>query len=378
MRTALVNARVLAADGLRDGLAVLLQDGRIEAVAPDREIPRDVDRQDLGGNLLLPGFLDLQVNGGGGRLFNDAPTPETAAAIAQVHRRFGVTRLLPTLISDDLDVVREAFAAIQACRDPGVLGIHVEGPFLAEARKGIHDSSKFRALDQQAVRLLSTPHGGKTLVTLAPEAAAPERIAQLVDAGVVVSLGHTNATYAQARAALDAGATGFTHLFNAMSPLASREPGVVGAALEDRASWCGVIVDGLHVHPTTLKLALGCKPTGKLMLVTDAMPGVGLEADGFMLQGRAIRIENNACLGPDGTLAGSNLDMASAVRNAVALLGLDLAEAARMASRYPAEFLGLGDRFGRIAPGYMADLVLVTEEVEVLRTWVAGAPDAEP
>lgn len=372
MLVALVNGRVLSGGAVSEGHAVLVEAGRITAIVHADQVPARAAREDLDGKLLAPGYIDLQVNGGGGLLFNDAPTAETASAIARAHRRYGTTRILPTLISDDLEVVRRGFEAVRANSDPAVLGIHVEGPFLSEARKGIHDSSKFRVLDEAAVRLLATPHRGRTLVTVAPESAPPPMVRSLVRAGVVVSIGHTDASYAQARAALEAGASGFTHLFNAMSPLASREPGVVGAALEDLTSWCGVIVDGLHVHPATLRLALACKPRGKMMLVTDAMPGVGGAGDGFVLQGRRIRIDGGACLSADGTLAGSHLDMASAVRNSVEWLGVSVSEALRMASQYPAEFLGVGDRFGRIAPGYEADFVLLDGDLAVVRTWVAG------
>jgi N-acetylglucosamine-6-phosphate deacetylase len=372
MPIALVNGRVLAGEEVREGQAVLVQDGLIQAIVPEAEVPGDAVREDLGGALLLPGFVDLQVNGGGGVLFNESPTPEAIAAIGQAHRRFGTTKFLPTLISDDLEVIRDAFAAVRTCRDPGVLGVHIEGPFLSAERKGIHDRSKFRTLDEQAIALLVSPNPGKTLVTLAPEKTTPAMIRRLVDAGVIVSAGHTNASYAETRAALDGGLTGFTHLFNAMSPLTSREPGVVGAALEDPQSWCGLIVDGRHVHPATLKLAHRCKPRGKLMLVTDAMPCVGSAESSFVLQGQTIRVENGVCVGADGTLAGSNLDMASAVRNAVELMGVGLAEAVRMASAYPADFLGLGHRLGRIAPGYVADLVLADDGLNVLETWVDG------
>jgi N-acetylglucosamine-6-phosphate deacetylase len=224
--------------------------------------PADVERIDLGGKLLLPGFLNNKVNGGGGVLFNGEPTVETITEIGRVHRRFGTTAFLPTLVSDDLSVVADAIAATReaiAAGVPGVLGIHVEGPFLNEARKGVHDARKIRKLDEAAVKLLTTPTGGKTLLTLAPEMTSPVTIPALADAGVVASAGHSNATYQQVREALDCGLRGFTHLFNAMSQLTVREPGVVGAALEDEESWCSIIVDGHHVDPVVLRLALRIK-----------------------------------------------------------------------------------------------------------------------
>jgi N-acetylglucosamine-6-phosphate deacetylase len=379
MDAVLLNGRVLTDAGLEEGLAVRLSGGRIAAVGPAAEIAGDAQPRDLAGGLLLPGFIDLQVNGGGGVLFNDAPSADSIAAIGEAHRRFGTTGFMPTLISDELSVVETAMAAAReaiARGVPGVLGAHIEGPFLSPRRKGIHELSKLRPMDEAAFRILTSLGAGKTLVTLAPETTNPQMIARLAKAGLVVSAGHSNASYATIRAALDHGLTGFTHLFNAMAPLTSREPGVVGAALEDIDSWCSLIVDGRHVDPVVLKIALRCRPWNRFILVTDAMPSVGAASKSFVLQGKTITVKGGVCVDEHGTLAGSDLDMASAVRNAVRMLGLDLAEAARMASRYPAEFLGLGDELGRIAPGYRADLVLVNDDVQVLDTWIAGRDSA--
>ena len=378
MAVALVNGRVLGDDGLFEGRCVLIEGGRIVDIVDesDARCPA-AQRHDLGGCLLLPGFIDSQVNGGGGVLFNDAPSVETIRAIGQAHRRFGTTGFLPTLISADLDVVARAIAAVQGAIQagvPGVLGIHIEGPFLNVARKGVHDPAKLRELDTSAVGLLTSLRGGKTLVTLAPEMTTPQIIQKLVKAGVVVSAGHTNATYAEIATALRHGLTGFTHLFNAMSQLTGREPGVVGAALDDRASWCGIIVDGEHTDPVVLRIALRCKPHNRFMLVTDAMPSVGTDSTSFNLQGRTITVSGTACLDEDGRLAGSNIDMASCVRNAVKLLQLPLTEAVRMASRHPAEFLGLGHDVGRIRPGYRANLVLADDDLNVVETWIDGHP----
>jgi N-acetylglucosamine-6-phosphate deacetylase len=376
MPVALVNGRVLDNAGFRDDRVVMLDGSRIsDVVASDDPRCSTVARYDLRGQLLLPGFLDTQVNGGGGVLFNAEPTVDAIREIGAAHRRYGTTGFLPTLISDDLHVVARALSAVQAAIDtgiPGVLGIHIEGPYLNVARKGVHDPAKLRGLDEGAVGLLTALRSGRTLVTLAPEMTTPTIIAQLAAAGVVVCAGHTNATYAEIRTALRHGLTGFTHLFNAMSQLAAREPGVVGAALDDPDSWCGIIVDGRHVDPTVLRIALRCKRHDRFMLVTDAMPSVGATEKSFSLQGRTISIANGVLVDEYGTLAGSDTDMATTVRNAVELLGLSLPEAARMASRYPAEFLGLGAELGRIAPGYRANLVLVDDELQVVETWIDG------
>jgi N-acetylglucosamine-6-phosphate deacetylase len=377
-RLALVNGRVLLDGEFADGRAVVVESGRIAAILPDdgaRET--GAQRVDLGGGLLLPGFVDVQVNGGGGVLFNDSRDVDAIRLIGEAHRRFGTTGFLPTLISDDLEVVAEAMRAVDAAIEagvPGLLGIHVEGPFLNEARKGVHDASWFRALDESGIRLLTSLRRGKTLVTLAPEMTTPGFIDRLAAAGVVVCAGHTDAGYEEVREALAHGLQGFTHLFNAMSQMTSRRPGAVGAALEDERSWCGIIVDGQHVDPAVLRIALRCKRRDRFMLVTDAMPSVGTDSKTFTLQGRPITVEGAACVDEDGNLAGSHLDMAGAVRNAVSMLRLALPEAVHMASAHPAAFLGLQDQIGRIAPGLRANFVLADEGLAVRETWIDGVP----
>ena len=376
MPVALLNGRVLRDRTFVTGQCVLLEGSRILDIVPESHPScRSAAQVDLGGRLLLPGFIDSQVNGGGGVLFNDAPTVDSIRQIGDAHRRFGTTAFMPTLISADLDVVARAIAAARGAIEagvPGVLGIHIEGPFLNVERKGVHDPAKLRELDTSAVGLLTSLGAGRTLVTLAPEMTTPDIIRKLTTAGVIVSAGHTNATYMEVVQALRHGLTGFTHLFNAMSQLTGREPGVVGAALESLDSWCGIIVDGEHISPVVLRLAMRCKPADRFMLVTDAMSSLGTDARSFKLHGRTITVSGSICLDEDGRLAGSNIDMASCVRNAVSMLGVSLPEAVRMASLYPAEFLGLSHELGRIEPGYRANLVLADEQLNVAETWVDG------
>lgn len=375
MRTRLVNGRVLVGDRFEEGVVVEIDGGLITAVGRPASASAD-DEVDLGGAVLAPGFLDTQVNGGGGALFNADPSVDCIATIGAAHRRFGTTGFLPTLISDDLEIVDRGIDAVEAAIAqgvPGVLGIHIEGPFLSPRRHGIHDASKFRILDPGVVKRLTRLRGGRTLITLAPERTTPEIIGGLVEAGAIVSAGHTDADYATMRQAFGAGVTGVTHLFNAMSPMLNRAPGVVGAALEDLLAWCGLIVDGHHVSPPVLKLALRCRPLERFMLVTDAMSSVGVDTDHFYLQGRRISVENGICRDEHGVLAGSGLDMSQAVRNAIGLLDLSLEQALAMASRSPAAFLGQADRRGRIAPGYRADLVTLAADLTVRQTWINGA-----
>jgi N-acetylglucosamine-6-phosphate deacetylase len=378
---ALVNGRVLRDEGFVDGLAVLLDGAKIAAVVPaDDPRVRAATSRDLGGHLLMPGFIDTQVNGGGGVLFNDSPTVDSIRAIGRAHRSFGTTGFLPTLISDDLHVIETALLAVRdamAQRVPGVLGIHIEGPFLNPERKGVHDAAKLRALDAASIKLLTTPTGGRTMVTLAPEMTTPTSIRALADAGVIVSAGHSNASYAQARAALDAGLRGFTHLFNAMSQLGNREPGVVGAALDDEASWCGLIVDGVHVSPVTMRIAMRAKSRERFMLVTDAMPNTGSELATFTVAGKRVEVREGSLVDENGTLAGATLTMSAAVANAVELLGLEVHDAARMAGAQPAAFLKLDRLLGRIAPGMLASLVLMNDGLDVIETWIDGDPSPD-
>jgi len=380
MNTVLRNGRILAGEDFRDDVAVVVEDGRIVAVLADDDASlQAADVQvDLGGGWLMPGFIDVQVNGGGGALFNNQTDVDALRTMMAGHRRFGTTGMLPTLISDDAEVMARA---VQATRDaiaakvPGVLGIHLEGPYIAPARKGTHDAGKFRVPDADEVRMATALDNGVTLITLAPERVPVETIRQMVANGAIVAAGHTAATYEEIRAGLDAGVSGFTHLYNAMSPLQGRDPGTVGAALEDPHSWCGVIVDGVHVHPASLRVALAAKPRGKVFLVTDAMPMVGSDSPAFELYGEVITAVDGVVRNAAGSLAGSALDMATAVRNTVQLLGLPLAEASRMASTYPARFIGLGERYGHIAAGYAADFVLLDEALQVRATWIAGQPE---
>ena len=377
MTIVLANARVLLDDGFANDRAVIVEGGRIAAIVP-RSDARAAQARDLGGGYLVPGFVDCQVNGGGGALFNDDPNVATIRTIAAAHRRFGTTTLLPTLISEDAGMIRRAIDAVREAihaRVPGVAGIHIEGPFINDARRGVHDASKIRELDGQDVTLLSSLGVGRTLVTLAPELVAAASLRQLARAGVVLSAGHTDGTFEEVSAALRNGVRGVTHLFNAMSPMHHRAPGAAGAALADPDCWCGLIVDGHHVHPAVLKIALAARREDRFMLVTDAMPSVGSDQDFFMLQGRRIRVKDGVCLDENGTLAGAGIDMATAVRNCVQMLELPLERAVRMASLYPAEFLGLDQDIGRIAPGYRANLVALDAGLQVRSTWIDGEPD---
>src|SRR5262245_65131974 len=371
---AIVAERVFDGATVVHHAAVIVEGPHILAVVPQGDVPAGVPRRVLpNGAWLTPGFIDVQVNGGGDVLFNDNPTPEGIRAIAAAHRRFGTTALLPTLITDTPETMASALAAVEALagKEPAILGIHLEGPFLSPERPGVHAVRHIRAPSNDDLALLTAPRSSITVVTLAPEQTPPGFIRALAEAGVRVCLGHSAASYEDTRAAMAEGLSGFTHLFNAMPGLGSRDPGPIAAALECETAWFGMIVDGVHVHPATLRLAL--RGLARPLLVTDAMPPVGGKRMGFTLYGEEIAVREGRCTRQGGTLAGSVLDMATALRNCARLLGVPLETALRFASTNPAEFLGVGHWLGRLAPGYRADMVALDPVgVEVLDTWVAG------
>jgi N-acetylglucosamine-6-phosphate deacetylase len=366
---ALTNATVVTGDAVLRGHAVVVEDERIAAVVPADEVPAGAQREDLGGAVVAPGLVDLQVNGGGDVLFGDDPSPAAVARIAEAHRRLGTTTLMPTLISPGPDVIRAAQAAVRASRDPGVLGLHVEGPFLDPDRAGIHDPRAIRRMTPEDAELLAGL-GEPAIVTLAPERVAPEFVERLAAAGVHVAAGHSSATPAELDAAVACGLRLVTHVFNAMSGIAAREPGLAGAALADDRVACSVITDGVHVAPATLRLALRAKPRGRLFLVSDALPPVGGTATAFAVGGVPVTVRDGRCVGPGGVLAGSNAPLAEGVRRLVAL-GVAVTDALWLASTAPADAIGTGDRAGRIAPGRRADLV-VAGATGTLRRVMAG------
>jgi len=338
----------------RTGLAVKITQDRIAAVEPEAAAGGEVRRL-RADQWLLPGLLDLQVNGGGGVLFNDAP--ERLSEIVAAHRALGVSAILPTLITDVPDLMHRAAAAVLACDD--VPGLHFEGPFLSPARPGIHDPRLIRKMGPEDVAFLvdlaARLAPRKLLVTLAPEEVADQHLAVLAAAGVAMAIGHSVASYERCRQAYSLGVRGFTHLWNAMPGPTARAPGPVVAALEQ--GFCGVIVDRVHVDRANLRLTLAAKLRGTVFLVSDAMSVAGSDISEFALQGRPIRRSEGRLVGEDGTLAGADLDLRAAVGNAVDWLGLPLWQAWSMASEVPAAFLGVFDR-GRIAVGCRADLVV--------------------
>jgi N-acetylglucosamine-6-phosphate deacetylase len=376
-RKALTGARIFDGATWHDEAALVFVDGRVEAILPVASLARDIETID-GGGMIVPGFIDLQVNGGGGVLLNETPTVAGIAQICAAHARFGTTALLPTLITDRPEVTAATIeAGRQASRErvPGFLGLHLEGPHLSLARKGAHDPKLIRPMEEKDLDLILSCSGefNVLLTTVAPESVTTDQVARLAAAGFIVSIGHTDATYETARDYAEAGARTVTHLFNAMSPLGHRQPGIVGAALDIGALHIGIIADGIHVHPAAMGVALRAKKgPAKIFIVTDAMSPIGTDMTTFTLNGREILRRDGRLTLADGTLAGADIDMISSVRFVHETLGLPLEEALRMASAYPAEAVRISDRKGTLKVGSDADLVVLDDSLDVKSTWIGG------
>ena len=383
-KPSIAEGHAILADRVFDGrdwrakVAVLIREGLILGIGSSAEVPADWPQTRLpAGTFLAPGFIDLQVNGGGGVLLNDQPTADGMRAIARAHRRYGTTACLPTLISDTRAQVQSAIAAARstAGRD-GVLGLHLEGPFISPRRPGVHRLDRIvEPTAGDLEELCELAGAGRSLVTVAPECVPDGFIRKLAGSGVGVSIGHSEASAAVVTQAIADGATGVTHLFNAMPPFSARDPGIIGTALADDRLTAGLIVDGIHVDAISVRAAFAAKGSDRIALVTDAMPTVGSSLDRFALAGKTIKLVDGKLSTQDGTLAGAHLDMASAVRNSVRLAHISLEDALRAASLTPARFLGLDNERGVLIPGVRADLVALTQELTVVATWLDGDAD---
>ena len=371
----LVGSKIFDGDKFLDGMAIVLEDGIIAKMLPANDIDTESTVINLAGGIIAPGFIDLQVNGGGGSFFTNDTSVEALKIIVNGHRPTGTTSMMPTLISDTREVHQAGVKAVIDAIEQGVagiLGIHIEGPFFSLAKRGAHNEKYIRRMTAEDETWLTKIKGCKVIVTIAPEEVQSGQIKNLSNAGIYVCAGHTNAKYEDVIRGINEGLSGFTHLFNAMSPLAGRLPGTVGAALESDSTWCGIIVDGHHVHAASVRLAYQTKPRGKLFLVSDSMSTVGAEEKSFIIYGETISEKNGALVNAQGRLAGSAIGLIDAVRISVMEVGLPLEEVLRMASLYPAEYMEIACELGRIKSGYRADLVHFDDDFNVKHTWVAG------
>ncbi len=338
--------------------------GRIQEITDGSQQQADII---LDGRV-APGLIDTQVNGGGGVLLNHQPSIETLICMRNAHAKFGTTCMLPTVITDSYHVMASAADAMSeaiAVKQLGFLGIHFEGPHLSAPKRGIHPEDQIRGLSNQEFDLFCRQDIGKVVVTLAPETVPPEQIQALCNAGVIVSIGHSNATFMRTKTAVDAGATGFTHLYNAMSMSNAREPGVIGCALNTQETFAGIIVDHMHVHDLNAKMAIKLKTPEQMMLVTDAMNFADAPESELVFNGETILLEQGKLTTPSGTLAGSALDMMQAVVNTHHGLDLPLSTSLNMASSSPAAFLGMSDTLGKVKVGYSADFICFNDAYKI-------------
>lgn len=354
-----------------DNAVMTVKDGYVESIKPadPSQSARMLD------GWIVPGLVDLQVNGGGGVLFNNDPTPEGLAQICTAHAGLGTTAVMATLITDRPEITASAIsAAISAVGQPGMMGLHLEGPHLDFRRKGTHDPALIRRMEDPDMSVLLNAASALPylICTVAPESVTAAQIAALADAGVVVSLGHSDCTAAEACASFDAGAHMVTHLFNAMSQLGHRTPGLVGVALDDGRVSAGLIADGFHADDIAMRVALRAKQgPGRIFLVSDAMSTIGTDLPGFTLNGRQIYRRGGRLTLADGTLAGADIAQIDALRYVHKVLNVPLAEALRLAAFYPAQAAGASDR-GHLRPGSRADFLTLTPEITAESVWIGG------
>jgi N-acetylglucosamine-6-phosphate deacetylase len=372
---ALHAGRVFDGTTLWPDRTVLFDGARIVGVVAPDAVPAGAERVDLPqDHVLAPGFIDLQVNGGGGVLFNDTPDAATLRRIASAHAQAGTTAILPTLISGTRPQRLAALAAVRAALAgglEGIAGLHLEGPFIAPGRRGIHPALAITAMTDDDLFVLTEPFPAPLLITLAPDRVPSGHIRRLVESGAIVFAGHSEATYAAAIAGFEAGISGVTHLYNAMSGFVPRAPGMVGAALDRGEVFASIIVDGHHSHYAAVRIAFAAKGPDALLLVTDAMATTASDSTGFVLNGERIHLHEGRLVNDAGTLAGAHLTLAEAVRNAVCHAGLPFEAVLRMATHTPARAIGLTDR-GRIAPGCFADFVVLGPDMNVAAVWQHG------
>ena len=367
-------------DGFKRHLnsALIIRNNKVVEIIPEEKVDPKTEQIVLAGGLLTPGFIDLQVNGGGGVLFNDNPSLENLKTICEAHAKLGSTSIMPTLISDSPEVNKQAISAITDALDQqanGLVGLHLEGPYLALVRKGAHKEDFIRPMKEfDCLELESLANKVPNLMlTIAPEAVSPEQITRLSNAGAIISLGHTDCTFNQAAEAVDAGATCATHLFNAMSPFGTREPGLVGAVLDSGKLFSGIIADGFHVNKISINLALRAKKgPGALFLVSDAMSTVGSDQKNLFLNDRLITRSQGKLVLEDGTLAGADISLSDAVRYMVNEVGISQDDAIRMASLIPAKVLGVESEIGCLMPDARADFLWMKNDLEIEKVWVGG------
>ena len=374
MKQALLGSQIFCGERFYDDHALLLDGKSIVDIVHKNNIPDNFNKIELDQGILAPGFIDLQVNGGGGVLFNNSPNKESLNTIIKAHQFFGTTSIMPTVISDSLEVLEQCIKTVteEIKNNSSLLGIHIEGPFFNTKYRGVHQKQYISTINSDYLNLFESLRGFPVMLTLAPECISSQQLKHLTSLGIKTLAGHSDATYDELDDAINNGLDGFTHLFNAMGQISAREPGVVGSALHFENTFASIIVDLHHVHPSLIQLAYQLKPKGKLFFISDSMATINHGKPSFELYDEVVNESDGRLVNSEGKLAGSSITQIDAVKNAYQKCNIPLNQALAMASRYPAEYLGIANHWGSLKPGYRADLVHFDSNFKVHNAWVSG------
>ena len=374
MKQAITGSKLFNGIDFIEHKALLIDDQHIAGIVNEDAIPTDFSVQKLDGGILCPGFIDLQVNGGGGKLFNNSPDKESLNTIISAHQYFGTTSIMPTVISDSLNILQKCTDTIsnEINNNHSLLGIHIEGPFFNVKYRGVHQKQYINTINASYLNLFETLDKFPVMLTLAPECISIKQLKHLKSLGFKILAGHTDANYDQLEEAVKYGLDGFTHLFNAMGQISAREPGVVGSAFDFDETSASIIVDLHHVHPSLINLSFKQKPKGKLFFVSDSMATINHGEPSFELYDEVVSESNGRIINSEGKLAGSSITQIDAIKNAYQKCSISLESAISMATLYPAEYLGVSDYIGQLKKGYRADLAHFDSNFHVQNVWLAG------
>jgi len=374
MKQALLGSQIFCGERFYDDHALLVEGKSIVDIVDKNNTPDNFNKIELDQGILAPGFIDLQVNGGGGVLFNNSPNKESLNTIIKAHQFFGTTSIMPTVISDSLEVLEQCIKTVteEIKNNSSLLGIHIEGPFFNTKYRGVHQKQYISAINSDYLNLFESLKGFPVMLTLAPECISSQQLKHLTSLGIKTLAGHSDATYDELDDAIKNGLDGFTHLFNAMGQISAREPGVVGSALHFENTFASIIVDLHHVHPSLIQLAYQLKPKGKLFFISDSMATINHGKPSFELYDEVVNESDGRLVNSEGKLAGSSITQIDAVKNVYQKCNIPLNQALAMASRYPAEYLGIENHLGSLKPGYRADLVHFDSNFKVHNVWVSG------
>jgi len=374
MKQALLGSQIFCGERFYDDHALLVEGKSIVDIVDKNNTPDNFNKIELDQGILAPGFIDLQVNGGGGVLFNNSPNKESLNTIIKAHQFFGTTSIMPTVISDSLEVLEQCIKTVteEIKNNSSLLGIHIEGPFFNTKYRGVHQKQYISTINSDYLNLFESLKGFPVMLTLAPECISSQQLKHLTSLGIKTLAGHSDATYDELDDAIKNGLDGFTHLFNAMGQISAREPGVVGSALHFENTFASIIVDLHHVHPSLIQLAYQLKPKGKLFFISDSMATINHGKPSFELYDEVVNESDGRLVNSEGKLAGSSITQIDAVKNAYQKCNIPLNQALAMASRYPAEYLGIENHLGSLKPGYRADLVHFDSNFKVHNAWVSG------